>query len=615
MDKGTVFTRTRFQALAVLVLLPWLSWANHEMPMRVDAPADARAIREEEQMKIFSQLALDAGKAVGLESIQVAISDEKAALLQQGGVISSTNQALLAGKILPVYRQFDFSTAPWERPSPEGYMSTTKAGGMSWTIAVESPGADGMRVLFQQMDLPKGVELYIYSLEADPPQVVGPYMGRGPHDGGEFWSGSVAGGQAWIEVVFPDPSMSKNSSLEIGAVGHLGGPVFSRELETDKSEECFLEPACMGGGEFPQWTSLRHAVAQLLFPLDGQFGICTGTLVNSASEQPFLLTGDHCINSQFRAANTEAFWDYHATSCGQTFSNFFPFPRTEGAELLARRSETTGNDFSFLRFLNAPPQGRSYAGYTTVNPANGTTLYRLHHPDGRQLHYTRQDAASRRFNCGGYISSNYTHSIRRLGGVMGGSSGSALLDSQGRITGQLLGVCPGPGSLNQCSTNFDYLDGRFSITYPIIRNWLEETIVRPENDDFAQRTLLVGNSGLVTGTSVHGTKEPGEPNHAGNSGGASVWWAWRAPANGTLMVETCGSSFDTTLAVYTGNSVGSLVNVAANDDACSLQSRVTFDVTEGIEYQIAVDGFNGQTGDIVLRWEFEPRGVIGWFFY
>ena len=53
----------------------------------------------------------------------------------------------------------------------------------------------------------------------------------------------------------------------------------------------------------------------------------------------------------------------------------------------------------------------------------------------------------------------------------------------------------------------------------------------------------------MTGTNVGATKETGEPDHAGNVGGASVWCRWVAPADGTVTFDTFGSNYDTLLAV------------------------------------------------------------------
>lgn len=45
------------------------------------------------------------------------------------------------------------------------------------------------------------------------------------------------------------------------------------------------------------------------------------------------------------------------------------------------------------------------------------------------------------------------------------------------------------------------------------------------NDDLADRITLVGAQGSVSASTANASKEPGEPDHAGESGGASLWWA------------------------------------------------------------------------------------------
>jgi hypothetical protein len=123
----------------------------------------------------------------------------------------------------------------------------------------------------------------------------------------------------------------------------------------------------------------------------------------------------------------------------------------------------------------------------------------------------------------------------------------------------------------------------------------------PPNDSFATATPLEGTETTAIGTNVDATKEPGEPNHAGDPGGSSVWWRWTAPANGAVTIDTCDSDLDTVLAVYTGASVNALTPVRSNDDACDIGSSVTFVATSGQVYSIAVDGLDEETGEIRLR--------------
>ena len=119
----------------------------------------------------------------------------------------------------------------------------------------------------------------------------------------------------------------------------------------------------------------------------------------------------------------------------------------------------------------------------------------------------------------------------------------------------------------------------------------------PANDNFANAitiTLGSGNTATVNGFNTNATKETKEPNHAGNIGGHSVWWKWTAPSAGSVTIDTRGSYSDTTLGIYTGSSVDALTSVASDDDiqdGVIQASTVTFTVTAGTTYYIAVDGF------------------------
>lgn len=128
------------------------------------------------------------------------------------------------------------------------------------------------------------------------------------------------------------------------------------------------------------------------------------------------------------------------------------------------------------------------------------------------------------------------------------------------------------------------------------------------NDDLSNAIGINSSSGQASISNENAGKETGEPNHAGNEGGHSMWWTWTAPSNGTMTLDTRGSDFDTLLAVYTGNSVDALTEIGSNDDARAGQtwSSVAFNAISGTTYQIAVDGKDNTTGGIVLNWSFAP---------
>jgi subtilisin family serine protease len=159
------------------------------------------------------------------------------------------------------------------------------------------------------------------------------------------------------------------------------------------------------------------------------------------------------------------------------------------------------------------------------------------------------------------------------------------------------------------STGVPIVDGRNGITFPRLGLLAAAGAI---NDHLADAVTLDGQSGHSYGNNSLTSVESGEPAKAGNSGGRSVWWRWQPPVSGTVSWYTTGSNFDTLLAAYTGNSITTLVSVSENDDDASLvTSKITFNVTAGNTYAIAVDGKNAATGTISIGWEYADPDTDG----
>ena len=136
------------------------------------------------------------------------------------------------------------------------------------------------------------------------------------------------------------------------------------------------------------------------------------------------------------------------------------------------------------------------------------------------------------------------------------------------------------------------------------------TAAVPANDDVVDAGILAGPSGSVAGSNVSATGELGEVSgscHA-DSQLNSVWWSWTAPVSGSFVVDTFGSGFDTTLAVYSGSVLPTLAEeLGCNDDSGDgLQSSVSVEVTAGVSYLIRVDGSNANTGVVALNFVLTP---------
>jgi PASTA domain len=128
----------------------------------------------------------------------------------------------------------------------------------------------------------------------------------------------------------------------------------------------------------------------------------------------------------------------------------------------------------------------------------------------------------------------------------------------------------------------------------------------PANDDFHNAAVYTTRAIVVEGTTVDATKQAGEPDHAGNAGGHSIWYTWTTPVAGRATVSTCGTEFDTLVGVYTGTTVADLDEVAANDDGCGDQSLVSFQAEAGGIYRVAVDGADSASGPVWLSLSVAP---------
>ncbi len=173
----------------------------------------------------------------------------------------------------------------------------------------------------------------------------------------------------------------------------------------------------------------------------------------------------------------------------------------------------------------------------------------------------------------------------------------------------LAGVPTGAASLPDINAAVDAINRGFDGCRRPPTNCSPGTITQDSfNDSFTNRPTLDPPpppdpllNVRVRSSNLAATKDPGEPEIAGNPGGKSVWWQWPAPISGPVTISTIGSSFDTLLGVYRGTALSNLVLVASNDDAeGTLQSDVSFQAVAGTNYEIAVDGFNGASGEIVL---------------
>jgi hypothetical protein len=140
-----------------------------------------------------------------------------------------------------------------------------------------------------------------------------------------------------------------------------------------------------------------------------------------------------------------------------------------------------------------------------------------------------------------------------------------------------------------------------------------QDVPRPANNNFNAAQALQGEHININGTNVNATVEtvyiPYDPNvgerfHAGKAASKSVWYIWISPAKrGQVAITTAGSNFDTLLEVREVIPNQTIMPVVAKDDdgGGNRTSAVAFTYNPETIYYIAVDGYNGASGDITFK--------------
>lgn len=114
---------------------------------------------------------------------------------------------------------------------------------------------------------------------------------------------------------------------------------------------------------------------------------------------------------------------------------------------------------------------------------------------------------------------------------------------------------------------------------------------------------IPAEGGVVSGSTIGGSNVV--PVSCGsNTASAERTFTWTPDRSGMAVIDTCGPrDYDTILSVRTGTCAGP--ELACNDDACDLGSRIVMPVVAGETYVIVVDGYGGDAGQFTLQVAFE----------
>jgi len=337
-----------------------------------------------------------------------------------------------------------------------------------WTARLSIEDAYAFRLHLEKVTLSPEAKIWVFT-----PQhwYVGPFGAAELDPEGSLWLPPVYAATALLQVQVPltEAAGARPVAFEVGELVEL----FDLRASALKSwSDCSVDISCVGFGGPRNVDNLKSGIALLTFNDGGSSYQCTGALLRSGGSQgevPYLLTANHCFDSQASASSLVASFDDFTDECDGQAPDPADLDTVNGATLLAT---DPGSDFTLVR-LSAIPKGyRYYFGWTTEIPLEPQLLYRISHPAGTPQKYSTSRFTTSGFICDGVPRERFHYSTPEEGSTIEGSSGAPLFTFGDQIVGQLMGACHAE-SWDACNyETFDYIDGSFAATFPYISDYL-----------------------------------------------------------------------------------------------------------------------------------------------
>jgi hypothetical protein len=408
---------------------------------------------------------------------------EKPVLFQTSGILTSSEihimpplskeerdfiEAQYSPMAIGVYRElsapikFDLSKTLIPAVSEEfhvfgGRLTRLNEETLVWTTQFKSEEADELRVHFSEGYIPSGVKVNLFSTDDyafNQPQLIGLVDEYG------FYTTTTFAEWLTMQVIIPIEVLGEPFYFTIPGIVHSE----SKYIEDFILNHCIEDAMCAQANSFTHINNLRLSAAQLTFVVGGGNFICSGGLLNdqrSKDLQPFLLTADHCFNTQASAVSLEARFDFRTTSCNG--SNNPNVILINGSNRIASNSQS---DFTLVLLRANPALPRWYLGWTTAAPSNLSTLHSVHHPGGQRQRYTRLTLyTSPSHTCASRPTAHYHYSRNTVGESFGGSSGAPVVNASNNVIGQNWGRCFQTGSDNCNYSTYHVVWGKLSSSY------------------------------------------------------------------------------------------------------------------------------------------------------
>ncbi len=384
------------------------------------------------------------------------------AMQRQAREIYAKGQMLPAGQIFPV----SLTTAN------SGAWSTLPNGDRVWRLSIEVPGAPATSLYFDDFYIPEGGVLYVYNAEKT--HLIGSFGAHNNNDAKKFATEIVYTGDCVIEY-YEKANVKRSGSFTITGIANVynaPAPPSWIRLQNPKCCGFGTSGACEVNVNCPEgniWTNQRNSVARILVKNGASQGWCSGALINNAAQdcKNYFLTANHCGAAAAAADKNQwvFYFNYQGAGCAnpgsEPGSNTITGCTMRSSSSNGANSNVVGSDFLLVEFNSAIPAAYNvyYAGFDATNIASNSGVG-IHHPaaDIKKISTYNTTTTSNRYYSqlpdNSHWKVNWMTTVTNQGVTEGGSSGSPLFHSNGRIMGKLSG---GPSScVAAAGDKYDY---------------------------------------------------------------------------------------------------------------------------------------------------------------
>ncbi len=344
-----------------------------------------------------------------------------------------------------------------------------------WQLGIYCPGARAISLRFDEYQIPKGGEVFIWSEDRE--EFLGSFTSKNNKPGGQLATGLIHGERVIVEYRIP-LLVEDFGKLTVGQIVHgyrsFLDSKFVTEAEAQRgpfgdSGNCEVNINCPEGDD---WQIEKRAVAIIT---EGGYGYCTGALVNNTSNDgtPYFLTANHCTQGT-DVGNWVFYFNHESNLCSG--SNGPTTQSISGSSIVANLANS---DFALLLLDDTPPASYNvqYAGWDATDDENAVqSAVGIHHPSGdiKKISF-ENDAPYHDIGNGAQV---WWIDEWELGVTEPGSSGSPLFNQDHRIIGQLFGGASGCVG-NNGNGLYDFY-GRFGESWDYgnqvskrLREWLD----------------------------------------------------------------------------------------------------------------------------------------------